>query len=83
MQIGVVYPQTELGGDPDAVHDIGLAAEEFGYDYVLAYDHVVGADHNKAKMLCFTGMLLLAPFTHGLDNGLALKPPSKLSTAFS
>jgi probable F420-dependent oxidoreductase len=45
MKIGAVYPQTELGGDPDAVRRIGLASETLGYDYVLAYDHVVGAVH--------------------------------------
>jgi len=45
MKIGAVYPQTELGGDPDAVRRIGLAAESLGYDYLLAYDHVVGAVH--------------------------------------
>lgn len=45
MQIGVVYPQIELGGDPDAVRRIALAAEQLGYDHVLAYDHVLGAVH--------------------------------------
>jgi probable F420-dependent oxidoreductase len=45
MDIGVVYPQTELKGDPAAVRAIGLATEELGFDYLLAYDHVVGADH--------------------------------------
>ena len=45
MEIGVVYPQTELQGDPEAVRAIGLATEELGYDYLLAYDHVVGANH--------------------------------------
>lgn len=45
MKIGAVYPQTDLGGDPDAVRRIGLAAESLGYDYLLAYDHVVGAVH--------------------------------------
>lgn len=45
MQIGATYPQTELGGDPDAVRRIGLAVEELGYDSLLAYDHVVGAEH--------------------------------------
>lgn len=46
MKIGLVYPQTELGGDPDAVRRIGLAAAELGYDHLLAYDHVVGAVHD-------------------------------------
>ena len=45
MQIGVVYPQIELGGDPAAVKRIGLATEELGYDYLLAFDHVLGAEH--------------------------------------
>jgi probable F420-dependent oxidoreductase len=45
VQIGVVYPQTELGGDPAAVHRIGAAVEELGYSHLLAYDHVLGAVH--------------------------------------
>ena len=43
MKFGAVYPQTELRGDPDAVRRIGLAVEQYGYDHLLAYDHVVGA----------------------------------------
>ncbi len=45
MHIGVVYPQNELGGDPAAVRRIGRAVEELGFDYLLAYDHVLGAVH--------------------------------------
>ena len=30
MEIGVVYPQTELNGAPEAVRAIGLATEELG-----------------------------------------------------
>jgi probable F420-dependent oxidoreductase len=45
MQIGVVYPQTELHGDPLAVQQIGTAVEELGFDHLLAYDHVLGAVH--------------------------------------
>ncbi len=45
MQIGVVYPQTELGGDPAAVGRFGRAVEELGFDHLLAYDHVLGAVH--------------------------------------
>jgi hypothetical protein len=43
MQIGIVYPQTELGGDPVAVGTLGKAVEVLGFDYLLAYDHVLGA----------------------------------------
>lgn len=45
MKLGAVYPQTELGGDPEAVRRVGDALEGLGYDHLLAYDHVLGADH--------------------------------------
>jgi probable F420-dependent oxidoreductase len=45
MQIGLVYPQIELGGDPEAVRRIGRATEALGFDHLLAYDHVLGAVH--------------------------------------
>lgn len=44
MRIGVVFPQTELGGDAGALRAYGQRVEELGYTHILAYDHVVGAD---------------------------------------
>jgi probable F420-dependent oxidoreductase len=44
MQVGVVFPQTELGGDVGAVRAYAERVEDLGYKHVLAYDHVVGAD---------------------------------------
>src|SRR5262252_2579645 len=44
MRIGVVFPQTELGGDPAVVRTYGQGVEELGFTHILAYDHVVGAD---------------------------------------
>ncbi len=44
MQIGVVFPQLEIGADPGAVRSYTEAAEELGYDHILVYDHVLGAD---------------------------------------
>ena len=44
MQIGVVFPQTEIGADVGAVRTYGERVEELGFEHVLAYDHVVGAD---------------------------------------
>src|SRR5437879_2323301 len=44
MQIGVVFPQTELGGDVGAVRTYAEAVEALGYAHLLAYDHVLGAD---------------------------------------
>jgi probable F420-dependent oxidoreductase len=51
MKIGVIYPQNELKGDPTAVHRIGLAAEEQGYQHLLTYDHVLGAPHDREPKL--------------------------------
>lgn len=45
MKLTAVYPQTELGGDPEAVGRFARTAEDLGYDTVLFYDHVVGAEH--------------------------------------
>lgn len=44
MKIGVVFPQTEIGADPGAVRAYVQAVEAAGYDHVLTYEHVVGAD---------------------------------------
>ena len=44
MQIGVVFPQTEIGADGGAVRAYGEHAEGLGFAHLLAYDHVVGAD---------------------------------------
>lgn len=44
MQVGVVFPQLEIGSDPAAIRDYAQAAEELGYAHLLAYDHVLGAD---------------------------------------
>lgn len=46
MQLGVIYPQTHIEADRGAVRAYGQAAESLGFDHVLAFDHVVGA--NKA-----------------------------------
>jgi probable F420-dependent oxidoreductase len=51
VKIGVIYPQTELQGDPAAVRAIGLATEELGFDHLLVYDHVLGAHHDREPAL--------------------------------
>ena len=56
MQLGAVFPQTEIGSDPAAVRDFAVTAEELGYDYLLVYDHVIGADPSKHT--------LVGPYTH-------------------
>jgi len=44
MRYGVLCPQTEIGDDPGAVREYAQAIEGMGYEYLLAYDHVLGAD---------------------------------------
>ncbi len=44
MNIGLVFPQTELGGDRGAVRAYAQRADELGFAHLLAYDHVLGAD---------------------------------------
>ena len=44
MRLGVTFPQTEIGPDPDTIVRFAHIAEESGYDFIAAYDHVLGAD---------------------------------------
>lgn len=44
MQIGVVFPQTEISPDPAVVREYAQRAEALGFTHILAYDHVLGAD---------------------------------------
>lgn len=49
MKLGVVFPQTEIGSDPIVIRDYAQAAEALGYDYLLVYDHVLGANPNRPE----------------------------------
>lgn len=51
MKVGIIYPQIELQGDPEAVRRIGLATEELGFDHLLTYDHVLGAVPDREPKL--------------------------------
>jgi probable F420-dependent oxidoreductase len=44
VKVGVVFPQTEIGADPGGVREFAQAVQELGFDHLLAYDHVLGAD---------------------------------------
>ena len=57
MKIGVVFPQTEIGNDPVAIRDYAQTAEGLGFNHLLAYDHVLGA--NPARPGGWSG-----PYTH-------------------
>ena len=47
MKYGVVYPQTEFPSDPGAIKDFAQTAEELGFNHILAYDHILGANPNR------------------------------------
>lgn len=47
MKIGIVFPQTEIGSDPAVIREFGQTAEALGFDYLMAYDHVLGANPNR------------------------------------
>ncbi|MBB84684.1 MAG: LLM class F420-dependent oxidoreductase [Deltaproteobacteria bacterium] len=54
MKIGATFPTTEIGDDPVVIRDWIQTAEGLGYDYVLAYDHVLGAVH-AGREPCLAG----------------------------
>ena len=43
MKIGVSFPTTEVGNDPIVMRDFAQAAEDMGYEYLTAIDHVLQA----------------------------------------
>lgn len=57
MQIGVVFPQNEIGDDLGAVRAFTEAADDLGFRHILAYDHVLGA--NPVRPGGWTG-----PYSH-------------------
>ena len=57
MQIGAIFPQTEIGSDPSVIRDFAQTAEGLGYSHILAYDHVLGALPEREPRLW-------GPYTH-------------------
>lgn len=44
MEIGVIFPQTEIEPDVAAIRDYAQAAEDLGFAHIFIADHVLGAD---------------------------------------
>ncbi|MDE2006738.1 MAG: LLM class F420-dependent oxidoreductase [Rhodospirillales bacterium] len=42
MQLGAMIPQNDIHGSASALRSFAAAAEEYGYTYLLAADHVLG-----------------------------------------
>lgn len=49
MQIGAIFPHQEIGSDPLVIRDWAQAAEALGYSHIIAYDHVLGANHDNRE----------------------------------
>jgi len=47
MKFGVVFPQVEIATDVGAIREYAQTTEGLGYDYILAYDHVLGANPDR------------------------------------
>jgi probable F420-dependent oxidoreductase len=47
MRYGATFPHTEIGTDPAVIRDFARSVEGAGYDYLLAYDHILGADPGR------------------------------------
>jgi probable F420-dependent oxidoreductase len=58
MQVGAIFPQTEIGADPGAVREFVQATEDLGYDHLFIADHVLGADPQ------FHPEVARTPYTH-------------------
>lgn len=43
MKLGLVYPQTELKGSPEAARQMFTWVEQEGFDHIVTYDHPMGA----------------------------------------
>ena len=89
MQIGAIFPQTEIGSDPGAIREYAQAAEELGYSHLFIADHVLGASadhhdhvaggyytHRSVIHESFTLMGYLAAITRriGLTTGILILP---------
>ncbi len=50
LSLGAVLPTNEIGADPGAIRDYAQAVEGLGFDHLLIYDHVLGADPSVHQM---------------------------------
>jgi probable F420-dependent oxidoreductase len=49
MKFGVIFPMTEYPVDPEAIKDFAQAAEDLGFNHILTYDHVLGANPDRQR----------------------------------
>src|SRR5260370_25626896 len=76
MQIGVTFPQTEIGTDPGAIRDYAQAASDLGYSHLVAGEHVLSPGLSYPKEGAPYRPTFHQPFT--LFGFLAALPPWEL-----
>jgi probable F420-dependent oxidoreductase len=88
MNVGVVFPQTEIGNDPGAIRAYAQAVEAMGYTHILVFDHVLGANperpggfkgpytfrHAFHEPFVLFGFLAAATTRVGLVSGIVILP---------
>jgi probable F420-dependent oxidoreductase len=47
VRIGAVFPQNEIGPGPGGIRAFAEGVQELGFDHLLAFDHVLGADRQR------------------------------------
>src|SRR6266567_315109 len=87
MQVGVIFPQTEIGADPVAVRDYVQAAENLGYAHLLGADaqrHAGWSGGYTAKDMFhepFVAFGYMAALTQRLELGTAVLVLGQRQTA--
>jgi probable F420-dependent oxidoreductase len=49
VQVGAVFPQLEIGTEPDGIAKYARTVEDLGYDHLVIFDHVLGADASRPE----------------------------------
>jgi probable F420-dependent oxidoreductase len=85
MQIGIILPQNEIGGDPGAIRDFAAAAEDEGFKHIVAFDHVVGKDDYAAQPFhepfVMFGFIAACTRTIELVSGIVILPQRQTALA--
>lgn len=91
MEVGVVFPQTEIGPKPGTLVRYAQIAEERGYGHLMVFEHILGAnpdreggwdgpyDHTDQFHEPFTLLSYLSAFTDELEfvTGVVVLPQRK------
>jgi probable F420-dependent oxidoreductase len=85
MQIGIILPQNEIGDDPGAIREFAAAAEDEGFEHIVAFDHVVGKDDYASQPFhepfVVFGFIAACTRTIELTTGIIILPQRQTALA--